>query len=115
MSAMATREKLAAVLGMLGSEHDGEALNAARAAEKTRKDMGLKWHQLLAPQPQQEWAGPRYDSATTNWREQVRRCVDHFSRLTLWEQQFVSSLSRLRRLSEKQAAILERIAAKVST
>lgn len=39
--------RLARVLGMMGSEHDGEALNAARAAEKIRKEMDKSWQSLI--------------------------------------------------------------------
>lgn len=39
--------KLVSVLGMMGSEHDGEILNAARFAEKLRRSMDKTWGQLL--------------------------------------------------------------------
>jgi hypothetical protein len=39
--------QLIAVLGMLGSAHDGEALNAARLAERTRKRLGKSWAELV--------------------------------------------------------------------
>ncbi len=38
---------LAAILGMLGSAHDGEALSAARRAEEWRRQHGLTWRQIL--------------------------------------------------------------------
>jgi hypothetical protein len=41
------REQLAKVLGMIGSEHEGEAINAARAAEKIRKELNLQWEDLF--------------------------------------------------------------------
>src|SRR5258708_3049155 len=42
-------ERLAAILGMLGSEHDGEVLNAARQAEAERRRLSVTWGDLLAP------------------------------------------------------------------
>lgn len=39
--------KLSRVLGMLGSQHDGEVLNAARLAERIRNEMNLSWGVLL--------------------------------------------------------------------
>jgi hypothetical protein len=39
---------LAKILGMLGSEHDGEALTAARRAEDQRRKLGMTWAELLA-------------------------------------------------------------------
>jgi hypothetical protein len=44
----AERQRLAAILGMLGSEHQGERDNAARQAEAFRKKHGLSWAELLA-------------------------------------------------------------------
>ena len=41
------KERLAAILGMLGSAHDGEVLAAARAAEAERKRVHATWQQLL--------------------------------------------------------------------
>ncbi len=40
--------KLARVLGMLGSSHDGEVLNAARIAERMVREAGLSWDQVVA-------------------------------------------------------------------
>jgi hypothetical protein len=39
--------KLAKILGMLGSAADGEALAAARRAEKLRRQMDISWSALL--------------------------------------------------------------------
>jgi len=41
------RERLAAVLGMMGSDHDGEALTAARTACRLLKAAGLTWPQVI--------------------------------------------------------------------
>ncbi len=43
MTALVDRRRLARVCGLFGSEHDGEALAAARQAEKIRKKLGLTW------------------------------------------------------------------------
>jgi hypothetical protein len=52
------RTRLACVLGMLGSDHDGEVLNAARAAERMRREAGLTWPEILkseaVPEPRAE-------------------------------------------------------------
>lgn len=40
-------KRLAGVLGMLGSEHDGEVLSAARRAETIRRKMGKEWLAIL--------------------------------------------------------------------
>ncbi len=44
---VSVRNTIVKALGMLGSEHDGEVLNAARAAENQRRKLGLTWDQLL--------------------------------------------------------------------
>jgi hypothetical protein len=44
----AERQRLAAILGMLGSEHAGERAAAGLQAEAFRKKHGLAWDQLLA-------------------------------------------------------------------
>jgi hypothetical protein len=44
------RRKLAAILGMLGSASAGERDNAARAAERLRRQMGATWDDMLGPQ-----------------------------------------------------------------
>jgi len=41
------RDKLAKVLGMLGSSHDGEALAAARTADSLIRETGLTWQRVL--------------------------------------------------------------------
>jgi hypothetical protein len=40
-------EKLAKILGMLGSDYEGEKLNAAVEAEKYRRKLGMTWAELL--------------------------------------------------------------------
>lgn len=45
---MSDTTQLIAVLGMLGSQFDGEALNAARLAERMRLKMNKTWQQLLS-------------------------------------------------------------------
>ena len=42
------RKRLAAILGMLGSNAPGERENAARLAEQFRRHHGLTWADLLA-------------------------------------------------------------------
>ena len=58
MTALVDRQRLARVCGLLGSEHDGEALAAARQAEKIRKKLGLTWEELLVPSTRQRPKDP---------------------------------------------------------
>ena len=43
----ADHAKIAKILGMLGSAHEGERLAAAAMAEKERQRLGLSWEQLI--------------------------------------------------------------------
>jgi hypothetical protein len=44
-----TKLRLARLLGMLGSDHDGEALNAARMADRLVREAGVTWFDVTAP------------------------------------------------------------------
>lgn len=54
----AVRRKLVKALGMLGSDHDGEVLNAARVVEACRRRIGATWDQLIVVATEREcdWA-----------------------------------------------------------
>jgi len=58
----AERQRLAAILGMLGSNSAGERDAAARAAEQFRKQHGLTWQEMLNGKavPQFEAPSPHY-------------------------------------------------------
>lgn len=47
----AERQRLARILGMLGSEHAGERASAGLQAEAFRKRHGLTWEEMLALPP----------------------------------------------------------------
>jgi hypothetical protein len=92
------REKLARVLGMLGSEHDGEVIAAARQAERIRCDAGMTWGQILTPVPV---LVDDHDAANDDL-------------LTPWEQGFLSSLRRQTYpMTPRQREVLDRIRMKV--
>jgi hypothetical protein len=55
-------DKLAKILGMLGSAHDGEIAAAGRRADAMVKGAGLTWGQVIAlaaPAPRQPHRPPR--------------------------------------------------------
>ena len=104
-----SRRRLAAVLGMMGSVHDGEALNAARQAEWMRRQAGLTWDNLLAstcPEPQLTPGAPP-------WRHLTSICWHSRDRLTEWGLAFLTVVSRQPRLSPKQFKILVGIAGRM--
>ena len=41
------RQRMAKILGMLGSDHAGERANAAKLVDDLRRESGLTWDQLL--------------------------------------------------------------------
>lgn len=113
MNAVVPRERLARVLGMLGSASDGEALNAARAAERLRQAAGLSWSEMLstaAPAPTQPAAPP-----PSPWRAMLAACQRRPEVLTEWEQRFIATLGQQGSVSRRQWAILTDIHRKAKT
>jgi hypothetical protein len=109
--------KLVKILGMLGSDYDGEVAAAGRRANAMVKDAGLMWDNVIAPavlipqqqhRPQRRWRTPGTPSDTAalclQWRDEV---------LTDWEADFCRSIIGRRRVTAKQATTLARIACKV--
>ena len=106
--------KLVKVLGMLGSDYDGEIAAAGRRANQMIKAAGLTWGEVIAPpalpppRPARRWRRPVSPSDTAalclQWRDEA---------LTDWEADFCRSIVGRRRVSEKQAAVLARVVAKV--
>jgi hypothetical protein len=95
---MIDRQKLAKLLGMFSSSHDGEVVNAARLVEKMRRDTGLSWPQILAE------GDDGFDAA-------IAPLLDHLNLLSAWEREFVISIAGRseRELSPKQRAVLQRL------
>lgn len=54
MTAKLDKKRLVKVLGMLGSRHDGEALNAARNAHAMLAHAKMTWAELLDVKPGEE-------------------------------------------------------------
>ena len=134
------RERLATVLGMMGSAHDGEALNAARLAVRMLKEAKATWPEVLrragrrrsGPRPPRRErtataskprtarrAGAIAPSAAADELgipgEQIAQTVEWTAILTDWERAFVTDMSeRWRAPSEKQQAILDRISTKIA-
>lgn len=115
MSAMLPREKLAAVLGMLGSDHDGEVLAAARQAERMRRQAGLAWADLIAAERPAVAPGRRPDPPPPeDWRALVAWCQQRPDAMTNWERDFLATIAAYRHPpSDRQREILDRLAAKV--
>jgi hypothetical protein len=108
-------DKLVKVLGMLGSDHDGEIAAAGRRAHSMLKAMGLTWSDVIKPaspkseqqQQQRRWRRPTSPSDT------AALCLQWPEVLTEWETDFCRSMVGRRRISAKQTVVLERLARKV--
>jgi hypothetical protein len=64
VTALVDLQRLARVCGLFGSDHDGEALAAARQAEKIRKKVSLTWKELLVPSTRLRSADPPPEDLT---------------------------------------------------
>ncbi len=89
----ALAERLVKLLGMVGSEHDGEALNAARMADKLVRDAGLTWATVI---------GTEYNA---DLFAVARSCIEVLQS-GLWlkpeERRFLTGLPRYRKPTAKQ-------------
>ena len=101
------RDRLARLLGMLGSEFDGEVTSAARLADRLVRAAGLTWRDVITPALSHD---PRSDTAADplrgDWRAMAARCTQFPHLIDKWEWQFLSGLHRFPRLSAKQNATL---------
>ena len=112
MTALVDRQRLARVCGLFGSDHDGEALAAARQAEKIRKKVGLTWEELLMPSTRQRPADPPPEDLM-DWRWACHFCLERYWLLTNWELDFVATVARYQKPpSVKQLIILHRLVAR---
>ncbi len=104
------RERLAKLLGMMGSAHDGEVVAAARQAERLRAEAGLTWVDIVIPRLP---ALPHRQNVRTV-ADAIDFVIEHQVVLTDWERGFVRNLRRLKYpLSPRQLEVLERLVEKV--
>jgi hypothetical protein len=111
MNAGLDRERLAKLLGLLGSEFDGEVAAAARQAERLRREAGLTWPEILTSAPPPALLEIPAPSRPRSVEEAIDLCIDHRVLLSDWEQRFVASIGQrsARRLSRKQLNVLDRL------
>ncbi len=98
----ADRTKLVHVLGMLGSDYDGERAAAGLAANRIIKNAGTTWQEVLLEQKQRP-ARPVPPTGRGNFREEpiyasdMDLCRRHLEHLTPWERDFTRSLGKQRK------------------
>lgn len=105
-------ERLIKLLGLLGSDAEGERATAGRMADELIRRHGLTWPEVIripTAEPAPRWAEP------CTVAEALECAVAYIDLLTPWETKFVRDLQRKRvwRLSEKQHDILDQIIEKI--
>jgi hypothetical protein len=111
-------DKLAKILGMLGSRHPAEAAAAAHRATEFLKQRGWQWIDVLKVPG---LAAPTYGTPDDdlfaawpdNWRGAVRFCLRHKAMLTRWERDFVEKIETWHSISVKQRPVLDGIVGKL--
>jgi len=106
----ADADRLAKLLGLLGSAHAGERDAAGLAAHRLVHSLGVTWFDVICPQP------PRENSRRPDaigWRQLIAQLLDQPDRLRPWEGPFLRSLAGFPRLSPKQRLVLDQIAERV--
>jgi hypothetical protein len=102
------REDLAKILGLLGSDYQGERDAAALAAGRLLKRYGLTWQELPALlQP------PKREPLWSTWRQTCAELTKRQGDLRPWERKFVADLPAFPRISTKQRYVLDEIAGRV--
>lgn len=117
------RDRLGKLLGLLGSDFEGEIAAAGRAANALVRGAGLTWLDIVAPPPaldagRKAKAKSKKRSATppprTTARERGAYCLAAAEFLTAWERDFCASIAgQAYRLTAKQEAVLDRLVTKV--
>jgi hypothetical protein len=107
-------DRLRKLLGMLGTDHDGERAVAGRMASDLLRQHKLTWADVLGaeirvePAPRvRTWHEPR------GHREAAAECMAWPEILTPWEVDFLKSIGGRWKLSGRQTQCLERIIVKV--
>jgi hypothetical protein len=111
MRAPLDRQRLAKLLGLLGSDHDGEVVAAGRTADRLVRGAGVTWRDVVLRHPL-----PRQppDPVPFGDAGELDYCLRWSDQLSAWEANFVASISRqVRPLTTRQRNVLARIVDKL--
>ena len=106
------RTRIAKLLGMCGSAHDGEVLNAARKADALVREHGTTWADVIGA------GAPNVANTSDPLRGfaslevACRFVLTRTPMLTAWERAFVLRLPGFTRLSAKQLSVLRTLVAR---
>jgi hypothetical protein len=125
------RERLAKLLGIIGSSFDAEALSAARRANELVHEAKMTWHEVLGqitpngiksngsakPNDRPSRDGDVYDlNDARDIEAAIILCTAMGSVLSTWEKRFVRSMAEYNEScypTDKQLAVLARLLCKV--
>ena len=82
---MIDRERLIKLLGLLGSDHNGEIASAGRMADALIRDAGVTWADVIAPDAVQRELVDALRAENEELREQVRRLLVEHNELQVRE------------------------------
>ena len=108
----AQRDRLAGLLEMLGSAHDGECASFARKANSLVRDAGWTWRDLFIPGSDDGDpldADPLDDYDQDDIAEKVSACFEHVDDLKKWDANFIRSVRRYEHLTPRQCKVVVRI------
>jgi hypothetical protein len=89
----ATADRLAKILGMLGSDHDGERAAAAAKADQLIRGLGLTWRDVIAPPIAPNIPRIRPGRAgESDWQRMARFCHARQGQLSLRDRDFVRTI-----------------------
>lgn len=101
----ADRSTVAKLLGLIGSQHDAEALAAARKAHQLVTQHGATWQTVFGIEPP-----PAEADHAVLARDLMARGKPA---LTIWERNFLIGIMAFKTLKPKQVEILDAIISKV--
>jgi hypothetical protein len=109
-------DKLAKILGMLGSDHPGERASAGAKANALVLAAGLTWADVInvPPKPDDPPRIRAWRSPSTDWQKMAGFCHERQDCLSRWDREFVWSMLNWRgEPSEKQQDLLASIFARL--
>lgn len=115
----ADRALLTKMFGRLGSDQPGEILAAVHLINQFLQRRQVTWDNVInppSPKPEGCRAPPKPEPNSepqSDCRDNMFFCQQNYDYCSEWEQDFIHSVSKLRRLSQKQQDCLGRIADKL--
>ena len=104
----ADRERLAKMLGMLGSSHAGERDAGGLAAARLLRQRKATWGDVLMP-----GVPVKREPHFGIWRQTCAELAQRPGDLRPWERGFVADLPKFQRISTKRRYVLNEIAKRV--